>query len=212
MNDIAESLSVRHVRAALDRLIKHQKDNNIGIHFSTGATSEEIDEFQKICTVKIPQTLIASLKACNGFSNASFTAGFSNVERILAVWKHRSWKRRWIFLYHEMDFDAVLDLDENSSSFGKVLCLHESSGRVKVWADSYETWFEMMVEAWMQHHAFRYFALDRFMNPDRPKNPYGVVNCSPHLTHKALKRSLTVSWNRLHEHRKTRGRTGLIAG
>ena len=78
---------------------------------------------------------------------------------------------------------------------------NETTGKSLLWAAEYESWLKMMVNEWMRGNRFYYYYLDRLLNPDRPTNPYGIMNCSPHLSHQTLKHSLKDSWDRLYNFR-----------
>jgi hypothetical protein len=63
-----------------------------------------------------------------------------------------------------MNYYGVLNLDKESSNYGEVLCLCVEDGSISRWANSYEEWFELVVEETLTYGELRISTIESLLS------------------------------------------------
>lgn len=126
-----------------------------------GATDEEIETLKTLSDFELPTSFIDVYKLCNEDDSDIKTAEESfmwfgiasvqfSIQRVKEMNQDMSdvddfYKDQLFFYDWDGTYYAALNIDKNSKSFGKVVCIYLETGFSVPWADSYEEWLEQMV-------------------------------------------------------------------
>lgn len=163
------------------KLMEFQKQRNMHVKYLK-ASNQEIDDLCNSIDADFPMSFIRSLEICNGEkvedceSSGDFgVLGILSISNILRhydmlVSYNENWNALWIpFFFWDGKYYAVLDLDENSSTYGKVYCIDNEGYRKApvIWADSYEEWLSWAVNEVIQSGTIKLDSIYKIIDPDK---------------------------------------------
>ena len=87
---------------------------------------------------------------------------------------YEMWSDKWIVIFDwNGNYCAVLDLREDEEFYGNVLCMCIEDGTIAKWADSYEEWFELVVDEVLRYGQLRLSTIENLLSP--PRSVFGEI-------------------------------------
>lgn len=87
---------------------------------------------------------------------------------------YEMWSDKWVVVFDwNGDYFVALDLREDEEFYGNVLCFCIEDGSIAKWADSYEEWFELVVDEVLQYGQLRISTIENLLSP--PRSAFGEI-------------------------------------